>query len=101
MTPATPIDDRIDLPSNCDAAMAIEQAAALRMALATARRDHPLTVDITAGRPTAFATQLLIATAKTPHAAGSAVRFGDNARRILLQANFSEDEDVRNNPIRG
>jgi hypothetical protein len=71
------------IPADCDPARVRDILTGLRDRIAVASAAYPLSPDLTEGRPTALALQLLAATALSLRRAGAFAGFGPNAFAIL------------------
>ena len=76
-----------EVPSDCDPAGAEEILAALRKRVAAASSGKPLILELTDGRPTAIALQLVASAALSLNRRAAFAGFGPTAAQILSPVN--------------
>ncbi|MBD1206531.1 MAG: hypothetical protein O9292_09375 [Rhodobacteraceae bacterium] len=83
--------DSVVIDSGCDARSAIALHERLRADIAAASDSRPLRLDLSDDRPTAFALQLLAATAASLRRKGAFAGYGDHAAPLLDPSPTQED----------
>lgn len=83
--------DSVVIDSGCDARAAVALHERLRATVALASDSRPLRLDLSAGTPTAFALQLLAATAASLRQRGAFAGYGDHAAPLLAPRPTQEE----------